>query len=136
MNRIFQKLSGDESPQNVYPKSLTVLTKGGIPLTSSSADDVLQGGLYAAITSFASDSFQCELNHIRIGRFLVFFKRTKHLLGSLIVESKKSLNPKIIEVGLNGLLEHLENNCPEFEREKYDHEKIDDLINQYIVSLL
>ncbi|TFG07178.1 MAG: hypothetical protein EU539_05685 [Promethearchaeota archaeon] len=135
-NKIYHRICDVEVPHLASTKAFVLFTKGGIPLTSSTATDVLHGGLFSAITNFARESFQRELNHFKIGNHVYLFKRTEHLLGSLVIESNDELDPKFIKVGLHELLEYLERNCPEFQTEIYDSKKIEELIIQYMNSLL
>jgi len=79
--------------------------------------------------------FETELNHIKFGNNTIIFKKSKHLLGSIIIKNTDKINAEVVEVGLNALLEHLEANCPEFEKEKFDSQKIENLVEQYITNL-
>ncbi len=79
--------------------------------------------------------FETELNHIKFGNNTIIFKRTKHLLGSIIIKNTDKIDTEVVEVGLNDLLEHIEANCPEFEKEKFNSQKIESLVEQYITSL-
>jgi len=99
-----------------------------------SQDEILQGGLYAAITHYVKECFETELNQIKFGKHIIIFKRSKHLLGSLIMDTTDKIDAQDLEVGLNDILEHIETNCPEFETEKYDSKKIETLVNQYITK--
>ena len=94
----------------------------------------MHGGLYAAITHYVKEYFETELNQIKFGKNIIIFKRTKHLLGSLIIDNTDQIDTKDVEIGLNDILEHIETNCPEFETEKYDSKKIETLVNQYIIK--
>ena len=79
--------------------------------------------------------FETELNHIKFGNHTIIFKKSKHLLGSIIIKNTDKIDAEVVEVGLNALLEHLEANCPEFEKEKFDSQKIENLVEQYITNL-
>ncbi|MBY9021112.1 MAG: hypothetical protein KGD67_08640 [Candidatus Lokiarchaeota archaeon] len=71
-----------------------------------------------------------------MGGHLILFKRSKHLMGSIIVNDSDNVNVKELESGLNDLLAHLEHMCPELEKEQLDSEKIEYLIEQYASNLL
>ena len=97
---------------------------------------MLQGGLFAALTNYVQQCFETTLNQIKFGNHVLIFKKTKHLLGSIIINNNsEKIDTDILEVGLKELLEHLEMNCPEFEKEKYDSQKIETLVDQYITNL-
>ncbi len=117
------------------PKALTIFNKGGVPITSCSAENVLQGGLFSALSHYVQECFETELNQIKFGNQVIIFKRSKHLLGAIIMDNTDKIAANNIEVGLKDLLEHLEANCPEFEKEKFDEQKIENLVEQYITDL-
>ena len=129
--KIYYKLTGKQLANAVVPKALTVFDRGGVPLTSSSNQDILHGGLFAAITQYAKDSFNSELNQIRLEGNIIIFKRTDHLMGSIVLREEDSNNVQEAEIGLGELLSHLEHMCPELEKEQLDAEKIDYLVQQY-----
>jgi hypothetical protein len=79
--------------------------------------------------------FETELNHIKFGNNTIVFKKSKHLLGSIIIKNTEKMNAEVVEVALNALLEHLEANCPEFENEKFDSQKVEDLVEKYMTNL-
>jgi len=134
--KIYYKLTGKQLSKKLSSKAVTVFNQGGIPLTSSSNEDILQGGLFAAINSFVKESFKSDLDQLKIGENLIIFKRSKNLLGSIVINTGDSVNVKDAEDGLFELLCHLEHMCPELEREQLDTEKIDYLVKQYASNLL
>ncbi|MFX0175149.1 MAG: ADP-ribosylation factor-like protein [Candidatus Hodarchaeota archaeon] len=134
--KIYYKLTGKQLTKKLSTKAVTVFNQGGVPLTSSSNEDILQGGLFAAINSFVKESFKSDLDQLKIGDNLIIFKRSKNLLGSIVINSGDSVNVKDAEDGLYELLCHLEHMCPELEIEQLDSEKIDYLVKQYASNLL
>ena len=134
--KIYYKLTGKQLGNAVTPKALTVFDRGGIPLTSSSNQDILHGGLFAAITQYAKESFNSELNQIRVEGNIILFKRTNHLMGSIVLREEDVDNIQDAETGLGELLQHLENMCPELEQEKLDAKKIEYLVQQYSSNLM
>jgi len=134
--KIYYKLTGKQLHNAATPKALTVFDRGGVPLTSSSNQDILHGGLFAAITQYAKESFNSELNQIRLEGNIIIFKRTDHLMGSIVLREEDSDNIKEAEIGLSELLSHLEHMCPELEQEQLDAEKIEYLVQQYSSNLM
>jgi small GTP-binding protein len=134
--KIYYKLTGKHLTNAVTPKALTVFDRGGVPLTSSSNQDILHGGLFAAITQYAKESFNSELNQIRLEGNIILFKRTSHLMGSIVLRDEDSDKIKEAEIGLSELLAHLENMCPELEMDQLDAEKIEYLVQQYSSNLM
>ena len=134
--KIYYKLTGKQLGNAVSPLALTVFDRGGIPLTSSSNQDILHGGLFAAITQYAQESFNSELNQIRLEGNIIIFKRTDHLMGSIVLRDEDKDNVKEAETGLGELLSHLEQMCPELEREQMDAKKIEYLVQQYSSNLM
>ncbi|MFW9829243.1 MAG: ADP-ribosylation factor-like protein [Candidatus Thorarchaeota archaeon] len=134
--KIYYKLTGKQLTKRISPKAVTVFDQGGIPLTSSSNEDILQGGLYAAINSFVTQSFQSNLDQLKFGDNLIIFKRSKNLLGSIVISTRDIANVKDAEDGLHELLIHLEHMCPELEKDQRDSEKIEFLVQQYASNLL
>ncbi|NHJ23803.1 MAG: GTP-binding protein [Candidatus Lokiarchaeota archaeon] len=134
--KIYYKLTGKQLRKKISPKAVTVFDQGGIPLTSSSNNDILQGGLFAAINSFVKESFNSELNQLKMGGNVIVFKRSKNLMGSLILSDSDNIDVKEAEDGLNELLCHLEHMCPEIERNQLDTEKLSYLVEQYASNLL
>jgi small GTP-binding protein len=134
--KIYYKMTGDQLTKKLRPKAVTIFDKGGVPLTSTSSDDVLKGGLFAAITNFIKESFNSELNQIKIEGNTIIFKRSNHLMGSIVIDDTENIDAKEAEEGLNELLCHLENMCPELEQEKLDEEKLKFLVEQYSTNLL
>ncbi|MHA1803114.1 MAG: ADP-ribosylation factor-like protein [Promethearchaeota archaeon] len=135
-SKIYYKLTGKQLSKKVSPMALTVFDKGGVPLTSTSKDDILKGGLFAALTTFVKESFNSELNQLKIGEHVILVKRSKHLMGSIILKEGDHIDIKEAEVGLNELLSHLEHMCPELEEQKLDTSKIEYLVKQYSTNLL
>ena len=134
--KIYYKLTGKRLGNAATPKALTVFDRGGVPLTSSSNQDILHGGLFAAITQYAKESFNSELNQIRLEGNIIIFKRTNHQMGSIVLREEYSDNIKEAEIGLSELLSHLEHMCPELEQEQLDAEKIEYLVQQYSSNLM
>lgn len=134
--KIYYRLTGKQLTKKVSPVALTIFDQGGIPLTSSSNEQILQGGLFTAINSFVKESFNSELNQLKMGGNIIIFKRSKHLMGSIILTDKDGVDPTEAEEGLHELLCHLENMCPELESHQLDSEKIEFLVNQYSSNLL
>ena len=134
--KIYYKLTGKRLGNAATPKALTVFDRGGVPLTSSSNQDILHGGLFAAITQYAKESFNSELNQIRLEGNIIIFKRTDHLMGSIVLREEDSDNIKEAEIGLGELLSHLEHMCPELEKEQLDAGKIEYLVEQYSSNLM
>ena len=134
--KIYYKLTGKQLGNAVSPKALTVFDRGGIPLTSSSNQDILHGGLFAAITQYAKESFNSELNQIRVEGNIIIFKRTNHLMGSIVLREEDADNIQEAEIGLGELLQHLEHMCPELEKEQLDAKKIEYLVQQYSSNLM
>lgn len=85
--------------------------------------------------SYLQKCFETELNHIKFGNNTIIFKKSKYLLGSIIIKNSDKINAEVVEVGLNALLEYIETNCPEFEKEKFDSQKIEELVEQYMTHI-
>ena len=135
--KIYYKLTGKQLRKRISPKAVTVFDQGGIPLTSSSNEDILQGGLFAAINSFVKESFNSELNQLKMGGHVIIFKRSKNLMGSIVLNDSDHVNIQEAEEGLNELLNHLEHMCPEINNgSQYDNEKLSYLLEQYASNLL
>jgi len=134
--KIYYKLSGKQLKRRLNVKGVTVFDRAGIPLTSSSNQDILQGGLYSAISSFVQESFNSELNQLKIGGHIILFKRSQNLLGSLVLSDLDNIDPKEAEDGLNELLCHLENMCPELGSDQLEPQKIEYLLDQYASNLM
>jgi len=134
--KIYFKLTGKQLGNAVTPKALTVFDRGGLPLTSSTNQDIMHGGLFAAITQYAKESFNSELNQIRLDGNIIVFKRTNNLMGSIVLRVEDVDNIKEAETGLDELLQHLENMCPELEKEQTDAKKIEYLVQQYSSNLM
>ncbi len=134
--KIYYKLTGKQLTQKTNLRAITVFDQGGIPLTSSSNEDILQGGLFTAIHNFVKESFNSELDQLKMGGHLILFKRSKHLMGSIVVNESDAIDIKDVESGLNDLLLHLEHMCPELEKDQLDSAKIEYLVEQYASNLL
>jgi small GTP-binding protein len=134
--KIYYKLTGKELIASIKPKALTVFDKGGVPLTSQSSDDILKGGLFAAITNFIKESFNSELNQLKMEGLTIVFKRSKNLMGSIVIDDSEDHKIEEAEEGLNELLEHLENMCSELNKGKIDEGKIKYLVEQYATNLM
>lgn len=134
--KIYYKLTGKQLTQRTNLRAITIFDHGGIPLTSSSNEDILQGGLFTAIHSFIRESFDSELNQLKMGGHLILFKRSKHLMGSIVVKDNDNIDIMAAESGLKDLLLHLEHMCPELEKEQLDSGKIEYLVEQYASNLL
>ncbi len=134
--KIYYKLTGKQLTKKLNIRAVTVFNQGGIPLTSSDNQQILQGGLFSAIHSFVQESFNSELDQLKMGENLIIFKRSKHLLGSIVINETDNVNLKEAEEGLNELLCHLEHMCPELEEEELDQSKIEYLVKQYASNLL
>jgi small GTP-binding protein len=134
--KIYYKLTGKQLTQKTNLRAITVFDQGGIPLTSSSNEDILNGGLFTAIHNFVKESFNSELDQLKMGEHLILFKRSKHLMGSIIVNEKDNVDVQEAESGLKDLLLHLEHMCPELAKEQLDTEKIEYLVEQYSSNLL
>jgi len=135
-SKIYYKLTGLKLTKKITPKALTIFDRGGIPLTTNEGQycdgDILKGGLYAAITSFIRESFHSELSQLRLEGNVIIVKKSRHLMGSLIIDEVSDLDLNEAETSLKELLEHLENMCPEVSQSKLiDPEKIDFLVKQY-----
>ena len=134
--KIYYRLTGQQLKKRINIKAVTVFDQAGIPLTSESSQDILQGGLFAAIHSFVKESFHSELNQLKMGGHTILFKRSKNLLGSIVLNEQEGVDLQEAEDGLDELLCHLENMCPELERENLERDKIAYLVSQYASNLM
>jgi len=134
--KIYYRLTGKQLTKKLNIRALTVFDQGGIPLTSSDNQQILQGGLFSAIHSFVKESFHSELNQLKMGENIIIFKRSKHLLGSIVINEGDKVKINEAEEGLNELLCHLEHMCPELDNEDLDQSKIEYLVQQYASNLL
>lgn len=134
--KIYYKLTGKQLTESIKPKALTIFDKGGVPLSSKSHEDILKGGLFSAITNFIKESFNSELNQLKMEGNTIIFRRSKHLLGSIVIEESQQVDPKEAEESLDELLLHLENMCPELEAGEIDENKISYLMEQYVTNLM
>ena len=71
-----------------------------------------------------------------MGGHTILFKRSKNLLGSIVLTDQEGIDLKEAEEGLDELLCHLEHMCPELEKDDLEREKIEYLVNQYASNLL
>ena len=71
-----------------------------------------------------------------MGGHTILFKRSKNLLGSIVLTDQEGIDLKEAEEGLDELLCHLEHMCPELEKDNLEREKIEYLVNQYASNLL
>lgn len=134
--KIYYRLTGAQLKKKINIKAVTVFDEGGIPLTSQSNQDILNGGLFAAINNFIKESFQSELNQLKMGGHTILFKRSKNLLGSIVLNEQEGVDLSEAESGLQELLHHLEQMCPELEKKDIERDKIEYLVNQYASNLL
>ena len=138
-SKIYYKLSGKKLSHKVTPKALTVFDQGGIPITTQEGAttdlEILRGGLYAAISSFVKESFDRELNQLKLDGYVIILKRSPHLMGSIIIEEHNSIDITEAESRLGELLAHLENMCPELKNEELDNDKIEYLTQQFATNL-
>jgi small GTP-binding protein len=138
-SKIYQKLTGKELAKRFTPKALAIYDHGGKPITTKEGNcsevDILRGGLFAALTAFAKESFKAELNQLKLEGHTVLFHKTEHLMGSIIMEESESLNLAEAENCLRELLDHLENMCPELNQNRLDHKKIKFLVQDYATNI-
>ncbi|MBD3256046.1 MAG: GTP-binding protein [Candidatus Lokiarchaeota archaeon] len=134
--KVYYKLTGKELIASIKPKAVTIFDKGGIPLSSTTSDDVLKGGLFSAITNFIKESFNSELNQLKMEGNTIIFKRSENLLGSIIIDDADELKVKEAEDGLAELLNHLENICVELNKGEINEDKIKYLVEQYSSNLM
>jgi small GTP-binding protein len=134
--KIYFKLTGKELTESIKPKAFTIFDKSGVPLSSKSSEDVLKGGLFSAITNFIKESFNTELNQLKLEGHTIIFSRSENLLGSIVLENAQKIDPNEAEESLNELLTHLENMCPELKSGDVDEDKISYLMEQYATNLM
>lgn len=138
-SKIYYKLTGNQISKSLKPKALTIFDQGGIPLSSkegeSSNSEILRGGLFSAITSFIRESFNSELNQLKLEGNIIIVKKSKNFMGSLVLDDVSNLDLNEAELGLKELLDHLENMCPEVRNNQLDPEKVDFLVKQYSTNL-
>ena len=114
--------------KRLITKNLTVFSKSGIPLTSSSNQDILQGGLLLAINSFVKESFDSELNQLKIGSHIIVFKHSQNLLGSIIFSDKG-------HTGNHGSIDHpIGHGCQDLVKERNVFETIRSQFAEYFIS--
>ena len=73
---------------------------------------------------------------MKLEGYVIIFKRSKNLMGSIILNDSESVNIQSAEDGLNELLAHLEHMCPEIEQSEYNNEKLSYLLEQYASNIL
>lgn len=140
-SKIYYKLTGKKLTKKFAPKALAIYNIGGIPLITKEGNcmetdlEMLRGGLYAAITNFAKESFNSELNQIKLEGHVIIFHRTKYLMGSIILDEYEGFDVVEAETGLRELLHHLENMCPEIEQNIMNKQKISYLVNEYATNI-
>ncbi|TXT65781.1 MAG: putative Small GTP-binding protein [Promethearchaeota archaeon] len=134
--KIYFKLTGKELTESIKPKAFTIFDKSGVPLSSKSSEDVLKGGLFSAITNFIKESFNTELNQLKLEGHTIIFSRSENLLGSIVLDNAQKIDPNEAEESLNELLTHLENMCPELKSGDVDGDKISYLMEQYATNLM
>jgi selenocysteine-specific translation elongation factor len=138
-SKIYYKLTGKSLSKKLSPKALTIFNNGGVPLTTAQREDlnqnVLRGGLFAAITSFVKESFNSELNQLKLNEHLIIFHKTEHLMGSIVLNDSDQIDAREAELGLRELLVHLENMCPEVQETDPDPERIEYLVQQFATNI-
>ena len=134
--KIYYKLTGKMLNKKAAPKALTVYNKLGMPLTTKDDDEVLKGGLLTAISDFVKESYNSELTSVKLHGHLIVIQKSKHLMGTIILEDSNKIDVDEALCGLRELLEHLEHMCPEFESENFNSDKIDFLVQQYATNIL
>ncbi|TFF97183.1 MAG: GTP-binding protein [Promethearchaeota archaeon] len=134
--KIYFKLTGKKLSMSINLKAVTIFDKTGTPLTSQSKEDILKGGLFSAITGFIENSFDSELNQLKMEGNTIIFRRSKNLMGSIVIDGSEKLNSGEAEEALNEILTHLENMCPELGEGTIKEEKIKYLLEQYATNLM
>lgn len=138
-SKIYYRLTGKFLNKKIKPIALTIFNQGGVPLTTREGEcsekDILHGGFFTAITNFAKESFQSELNQLRLDGKLIIFKKSKNFMGSLVIDESQSLDINEAEYCLKELLEHLENMCPSVDTAEFDAEQIEYLVKQYSTNI-
>ncbi len=141
-SKIYYRLTGNYLSKKISPKGLTIFDEGGIPLSMAENKDnddlnqeILRGGLFAAITSFVRESYKSELSQLKLQDHIILFQKSKHLMGSIILNDNDQIDVKEAELGLRELLIHLENMCPELEAKRLNPEKIDYLVKQFATNI-
>jgi hypothetical protein len=117
-------------------KGLLIFDPCGIPLTSSTTSDILQGGLLAAVSSFIKQSFNSELHELKLGKKVIVFKRSKNFMASIGLDE-----PDVIDVdetgnALHELLCYLERLFPDFEKNQPNIEKLYYLVDQFVINMI
>ncbi|TXT58439.1 MAG: hypothetical protein BAJALOKI2v1_370005 [Promethearchaeota archaeon] len=138
-SKVYLRLTGVPLEKKLKPIALTVFNQGGVPLTTKEGeycdDDILKGGLFTAITEFVKESYNSELNQLRLEGKLIIFKKTTNYMASLVIDEGQSFDINEAELGLRELLNHLENMCPSEESDNIDVHKIDFLVKQYSTNI-
>jgi hypothetical protein len=116
-------------------KELIIFDRCGIPLTSSATSDILQGGLLAAVSSFVKQSFNSELNELKLGKKVIVLKRSKNFMASIGLNDPNDIDMEEAENNLNELLCYLEGLFPDFEKNQINIEKLGYLVEQYVINM-
>ena len=140
-SKIYQSLTGKVLEKKLRAKALTIFDKGGIPITCSESNadeekEILKGGLLSAITAFVKEAYNSELSQLKLDKYQIFFRRTPHFMGSLILEDTSAIDAKEVEIALSELLTHLENMCPEADAMGIvDTQKVEFLVDQFATNI-
>ena len=134
--KIYSKLTGKKLDMSINLKALTIFDKGGTPLTSQSKKDILRGGLFSAILSFIEDSFDSELHKLQMEGHTIIFRRSDHLMGSVVIDDSQKVDFDEAKEALNEILSHLENMCPELSEGNIDEDKISYLVENYTTNFM
>jgi small GTP-binding protein len=134
--KIYSKLTGKKLSMSINLKALTIFDKNGTPLSSKSREDVLKGGLLSTITNFVKESFDSELNQLKMEGNTIIFKRSEHLMGSIVLDDSQKSDSDEAREALNEILSHLENMCPELNQGNIDENKISYLVENYATNFM
>ena len=138
--KIYFKLTGKTLSKKLTPKAVTIYDRNGTPITTKEGEEyneeVLKGGLIATIADFVKDSYDSDLNSVNMHGHIIVVQKSKHLIGSIVIEESEKIDINEAVSELKDLLEHLENMCPELEKDKLDSKKLDFLVQQYVTNLL
>jgi len=139
-SKIYFKLTGKELEKKISPKAVTVYDQVGVPIATKEGEsyskEVLKGGLLSAMSDFVKESYNSELNSVKMHGHVIVVQKSKHLMGSIIIEESDKINVDEAVCGLKELLEHLEHMCPELEKNQLNQEKVDFLVQQYATNIL
>lgn len=142
-SKMLDKIKKRQSSKKIIPEALSIFNQGGVMLTTTRKSEVnqevLRGGLFSAIASFIRESYNSELSQIKLKEHLILFKRTEHLMGSIVIKNSgkiDTIDTREAELLLVELLQHLESKCPELNaREEPNPEKIEELVQQFSTSI-